>query len=35
MDKNSQVTFMEKFSTPENENNFKGLSQYFHGNIEC
>ena len=27
------VTFMEKYSTPENENNFKGLSHYFHGNI--
>ena len=27
------VTFMEKYSTQENENNFKGLSHYFHGNV--
>ncbi len=24
---------MEKYSTPENENNFKGLSHYFHGKV--
>ena len=27
------VTFMEKYSTPENENNIKRLSHYFHCNI--
>ena len=31
--KNIHETFMEKYSTPENENNFNELSHYFHGNM--